>query len=342
MSEVGQPGGGGRRAPVVASAQDVVTSDSTGKGKPAKEMESVGREEVCVGFAGGWRSRTPSQPRAPVSFPPRTWKLRSDREGKSSKVRSRTAVNGPKRCDRIWQELPAARSDRVEHARSAHRLRRDTVAGYRAGQLAEKRTLAKEIVRSRRAVNRLHENKAQLNSVSMHLGEIVATWELACCEVTLPSAHFFGHFVAVRLGSFDDIPWPSDRKLRHFDRNQRRELDRCEAKRELVAVKVLSPYRALLRLCSHDDLPSCWIGSYNALIGSNNVSSLTVKVTFSLPSTFSAKSRNSAEPRDLVNSGFNMKRGNFSSPTALICCEIWLLHFRLFDWIKHKSCLNHA
>jgi charged multivesicular body protein 3 len=30
-------------------------------------------------------------------------------------------------------------------------------------------------VRSRRAVNRLYENKAQLNSVSMHLGEIVAT-----------------------------------------------------------------------------------------------------------------------------------------------------------------------
>ncbi|KAJ0967113.1 hypothetical protein J5N97_024030 [Dioscorea zingiberensis] len=37
------------------------------------------------------------------------------------------------------------------------------------------KTLAKEIVRSRRAVNRLHENKAQLNSISMHLGEIVAT-----------------------------------------------------------------------------------------------------------------------------------------------------------------------
>jgi charged multivesicular body protein 3 len=33
--------------------------------------------------------------------------------------------------------------------------------------------LAKELVRSRRAVNRLYENKAQLNSVSMHLGEIV-------------------------------------------------------------------------------------------------------------------------------------------------------------------------
>ncbi|XP_020598243.1 vacuolar protein sorting-associated protein 24 homolog 1-like, partial [Phalaenopsis equestris] len=39
--------------------------------------------------------------------------------------------------------------------------------------MASAKTLAKEIVRSRRAVNRLHENKAQLNSVSMHLGEIV-------------------------------------------------------------------------------------------------------------------------------------------------------------------------
>ncbi|KAG5515595.1 hypothetical protein RHGRI_036587 [Rhododendron griersonianum] len=34
--------------------------------------------------------------------------------------------------------------------------------------------LAKEIVMSRRCVNRLYENKAQLNSISMHLGESVA------------------------------------------------------------------------------------------------------------------------------------------------------------------------
>jgi hypothetical protein len=33
--------------------------------------------------------------------------------------------------------------------------------------------LAKEIVMSRKAVNRLYENKAQLNSISMHLGESV-------------------------------------------------------------------------------------------------------------------------------------------------------------------------
>lgn len=36
------------------------------------------------------------------------------------------------------------------------------------------KALAKEVVMSRKAVNRLYENKAQLNSVSMHLGESVA------------------------------------------------------------------------------------------------------------------------------------------------------------------------
>ncbi|KAK9697600.1 hypothetical protein RND81_08G047700 [Saponaria officinalis] len=33
------------------------------------------------------------------------------------------------------------------------------------------KSLAREIVRSRKTVNRLHENRAQLNSISMHLGE---------------------------------------------------------------------------------------------------------------------------------------------------------------------------
>ncbi|MCO5585622.1 hypothetical protein L7F22_039557 [Adiantum nelumboides] len=39
----------------------------------------------------------------------------------------------------------------------------------------DSQALAKEIVRSRRVVSRLHENRAQLNSISMHLGESVAT-----------------------------------------------------------------------------------------------------------------------------------------------------------------------
>lgn len=47
-------------------------------------------------------------------------------------------------------------------------------------------SLAKEIVRSRQAVTRLHENRAQLNSISMHLGESVGMM-----------LHKFFHFDAI-------------------------------------------------------------------------------------------------------------------------------------------------
>ena len=47
--------------------------------------------------------------------------------------------------------------------------------------------LAKEIVMSRKAVNRLYENKAQLNSISMHLGESVGmtTYASEICALRL-------------------------------------------------------------------------------------------------------------------------------------------------------------
>lgn len=35
--------------------------------------------------------------------------------------------------------------------------------------------LARELVSSKKTVNRLHENRAQMNSISMHLGESVGT-----------------------------------------------------------------------------------------------------------------------------------------------------------------------
>lgn len=41
--------------------------------------------------------------------------------------------------------------------------------------LCVSKALAKEIVTSRRTVNRLHVNKAQLNSISMHLGQTIGT-----------------------------------------------------------------------------------------------------------------------------------------------------------------------
>ncbi|XBI30087.1 hypothetical protein VPH35_053919 [Triticum aestivum] len=39
------------------------------------------------------------------------------------------------------------------------------------------KALAKELVQSRKAVNHLYKNKAQINSISMHLGKIVR-----CCD----------------------------------------------------------------------------------------------------------------------------------------------------------------
>uniref|UniRef100_M8C0J1 Vacuolar protein sorting-associated 24-1-like protein n=1 Tax=Aegilops tauschii TaxID=37682 RepID=M8C0J1_AEGTA len=55
------------------------------------------------------------------------------------------------------------------------------------GDMGSAKALAKELVQSRKAVNRLYENKAQLNSISMHLGEIVdfvPSWllNLFACE----------------------------------------------------------------------------------------------------------------------------------------------------------------
>ncbi|KAL0911451.1 hypothetical protein M5K25_019593 [Dendrobium thyrsiflorum] len=42
------------------------------------------------------------------------------------------------------------------------------------------------------------------------------------------TSRFFGSFVAVRLRSFDVFLFLSDRKLRHFDQKQQRELAGCE------------------------------------------------------------------------------------------------------------------
>ncbi|KAI0531162.1 hypothetical protein KFK09_000715 [Dendrobium nobile] len=68
---------------------------------------------------------------------------------------------------------------------------------------------------------------------------------------------------------------------------------------------------------------SCWIGSYDILIGSNDRSSLAVKVTFSLSRASSAKSRKSAESEHFGNPGLTTKRCNFPSTADFIYREIW-------------------
>ncbi|KAH9703989.1 vacuolar protein sorting-associated protein 24 [Citrus sinensis] len=55
------------------------------------------------------------------------------------------------------------------------------------------KALAKEILMSRKAVNRLYENKAQLNSISMHLGESVASSALTCWDDFAAIARTVGH-----------------------------------------------------------------------------------------------------------------------------------------------------
>ncbi|KAI0513525.1 hypothetical protein KFK09_009550 [Dendrobium nobile] len=80
--------------------------------------------------------------------------------------------------------------------------------------------------------------------------------------------------------------------------------------RSLYRFFVPSDFHNLLR--SFDDfsfLSRSWIGSYDILIGSNNGSSAAVKVTFSLSRASLAKSRKSAELKDLVNPGFTETRG---------------------------------
>lgn len=85
----------------------------------------------------------------------------------------------PQQQLRDWQRRLRQECRNIE--RQIRDIQREEKSVQKAIKEAAKRndmgsakSLAKEIVRSRRTVNRLYENKAQLNSISMHLGESVA------------------------------------------------------------------------------------------------------------------------------------------------------------------------
>ncbi|KAI3860929.1 hypothetical protein MKW92_033325 [Papaver armeniacum] len=85
----------------------------------------------------------------------------------------------PQQQLRDWQRKLRQECRNIE--RQIRDVEREEKAVQKAIREAAKRNdmvsakaLAKEIVCSRKAVNRLHENKAQMNSISMHLGESVA------------------------------------------------------------------------------------------------------------------------------------------------------------------------
>ncbi|KAL0887296.1 hypothetical protein Bca101_011279 [Brassica carinata] len=75
----------------------------------------------------------------------------------------------PKQLLRDWQRKLRQECRNIERQIRAAK-RNDMVSAKCVSGLVFQ-ALAKEIVSSRRTVNRLYENKAQINSISMHLGE---------------------------------------------------------------------------------------------------------------------------------------------------------------------------
>ncbi|KAK6776421.1 hypothetical protein RDI58_027422 [Solanum bulbocastanum] len=86
----------------------------------------------------------------------------------------------PQQILRDWQRRLRQECRNIE--RQIRDIQREEKTVQKAIKEAAKRNdmgsakaLAKEIVRSKKTVNRLYENKAQLNSISMHLGESVGS-----------------------------------------------------------------------------------------------------------------------------------------------------------------------
>eukprot|EP00245_Coleochaete_scutata_P011551 TRINITY_DN430_c0_g1_i1.p1 TRINITY_DN430_c0_g1~~TRINITY_DN430_c0_g1_i1.p1 ORF type:complete len:240 (+),score=73.79 TRINITY_DN430_c0_g1_i1:267-986(+) len=85
----------------------------------------------------------------------------------------------PKEQVREWQRKLRAEMRNCEKSirdieREEAQVKKSIKEAAKRGDMASAKSLAAEIVRSRKAVNRLHQNKAQLNSVSMHLNENLA------------------------------------------------------------------------------------------------------------------------------------------------------------------------
>ncbi|KAL9831247.1 putative Snf7 family protein [Arabidopsis thaliana] len=86
----------------------------------------------------------------------------------------------PKQKLRDWQrklrqdvrDIERQIRDIEREKRNVHKAIKDSV---KRNDLVTAKALAREIVSSRRTVKRLYENKAQVNSISMHLGESIAT-----------------------------------------------------------------------------------------------------------------------------------------------------------------------
>ncbi|KAL0918817.1 hypothetical protein M5K25_010857 [Dendrobium thyrsiflorum] len=135
------------RAPVAAPGQNVVTSAPAGKKVEGAKSNSSGGAEGGVGTGAKsdgheWTEEAPDGRKEGRGGRLGTASTREEQEADGDGgVGAESTESMESTEERGWMATKkrAPSSDRVEHARSAHRLRRDTVAGYRAGQLAEKR-----------------------------------------------------------------------------------------------------------------------------------------------------------------------------------------------------------
>lgn len=86
----------------------------------------------------------------------------------------------PKEQLREWQRKLRQETRNVDRQirdiqREEKGVQKSIKEAAKRNDLGSARSLARELVNARKVVERLHENKAQLNSISMHLGESVAT-----------------------------------------------------------------------------------------------------------------------------------------------------------------------
>ncbi|XP_010503153.1 PREDICTED: vacuolar protein sorting-associated protein 24 homolog 1-like [Camelina sativa] len=86
----------------------------------------------------------------------------------------------PKQKLRDWQRKLRQECRKIEHQirdieREERKVKKDIKDSAKRNDMATAKGLAREIVSARRIVKRLYENKAHLNSMSMHLAETVGT-----------------------------------------------------------------------------------------------------------------------------------------------------------------------
>jgi charged multivesicular body protein 3 len=84
----------------------------------------------------------------------------------------------PKQLLRDWQRKLRQECRNIERQirdiqKEERNVQKAIKEAAKRNDMVSAKALAKEIVSSRRTVNRLYENKAQMNSISMHLGESV-------------------------------------------------------------------------------------------------------------------------------------------------------------------------